>query len=86
MENNSEKYIQAINNKVYNYRGYIRRINKEVFGNSLSSLKRQASIVANDYYNSLDEMDVYFRGKKMFCLYRLNKKTPSGAWEAGEWR
>lgn len=74
------------NKAEYNYRGYIRRIDKEVFSNSLIGLKRKASIIANNYCNSYDEMDVYFRGKKMFCLYRRNNKMPCGTWDAGKWR
>ena len=77
-------------NKVeYNYYGYIKRVkrmDREVFSNSLIGLKRKASIIANGYLNSYDEMDVYFRGKKMFCLYRKNNKMPCGIWTAGEWR
>lgn len=68
------------------YKGIIRYSKKEIYANTLKELKREASLVCNTYRKPLDEMDVYFKDRKMFCLYRMNNKNPANGWKAGEWR
>ena len=51
---------------------------------SMSDLKRKASMIANRYYSTVDEMKVVGDDWKL-TMYRINKKTPWNTITYGGW-
>lgn len=57
----------------------------KIEADTLPDLKRKASIVANPYWNSVDEMVVPIQGRNI-KFTRINKKSPNGRIVFGEWK
>ena len=58
---------------------------KKITANTLRGLKMKASKIANNYFNPIDVMKVYFE-KKEFNFIRRNKVYPNNTIEYGKWR
>lgn len=58
-----------------------------VQAHTITSLKRKASMIANGYFNPIDEMQVcYGPENKMLTYTRINRKTPDNTICRGQWR
>lgn len=69
--------------KVYSGGSYI----ETVEANTISTLKRKASLSCNHYYNSYDEMAVEdTEAGNCFMLTRINKRSPNNIIVFGSWR
>lgn len=69
--------------KVYSGGKYL----ETVEANTISTLKRKASLSCNHCYNSYDEMAVEdTETGNCFMLTRINKKSPNNTIVFGSWR
>ena len=59
---------------------------KDIYADSMAELKRQASIIANDMRQTVDQMTVfhYLFGSAKYI--RINRKSPDGAFAPGKWK
>ena len=77
--------MYAFAGKVYSggtLRGFVR-------GNSMTEVKRQASMLCNRYYHAIDEMELHrYKNKEdgNIMFTRLNKKSPDNSIIRGKWR
>ena len=65
--------------------------NRTITAKTMPQLKRQASIIANRHFNTVDIMEVYYPDAKnnqtiVFHLSRFNHKYPNNTITYGEWR
>ena len=58
---------------------------KTIYANTFTDLKRKASIVANGYFNAVDELEVR-GGNLVGKWYRFNKKYPNNTIYRGTWQ
>lgn len=57
------------------------------YSNSVSDIKRKASMMLNPFYNAFDTVKIVDNktGKYICSLIRKNNKTPNNNWNAGKW-
>ena len=58
---------------------------KTIYANTFTGIKRKASIVANGYFNTVDELEVR-DGNLVGKWRRFNKKYPNNTIHRGTWR
>ncbi len=60
---------------------------KTVQAHTITSLKRKATMVANEFFNPIDEMQVCYGPENMTLTYtRVNRKTPDNTIRRGQWK
>lgn len=59
---------------------------RDIYANSMFGLKRQASIIANDMKQSVDEMTVFHPLYGSAKFVRVNRKSPDGVFVPGKWK
>lgn len=70
----------------YRFHGIVNRLFL-IKANTMSDLKRKASIAANDYFNAIDNMTVFDLSEgSHFDLARINKVCPWNVVFYGVWR
>lgn len=62
----------------------------EIKATSIQTLKRQASTICNNYFNTLDEMKIVVAEgdcvTNSLTLMRVNRKSPDNTIIRGEWK
>lgn len=72
--------------KKYRYHGIVNR-QHFVAADTVTDLKRKASIAVNGYMNVTDSLTVFDRDNKThFSLHRINKKCPWNVILYGSWK
>lgn len=59
---------------------------RDIYADSMSGLKRQASIIANDMQQPVDEMMVFHPLYGSVKFIRINRKSPDGTFVPGKWK